>query len=100
MSEPARSASAAVVPEVEATPAEAAPHGLRRVWHVLWVRGLGRLLALLLVAPIKLYQVAISPALPATCKYHPSCSRYAERALLDHGPVSYTHLTLPTKRIV
>jgi putative membrane protein insertion efficiency factor len=61
-------------------------HKVFQVWDVLWVRGLGRLLALVLIAPIKLYQVALSPALGARCKYHPSCSRYAEGALHVHGP--------------
>lgn len=70
---------------------------LARAWGLLWVRGLGRLLALVLVAPIKLYQVAVSPALPASCKYHPSCSRYAERALLAHGP--FKGLALGTWRL-
>jgi len=69
-----------------------------RVWDTLWVRGLGRALALLLVAPIKLYQVTLSPALGATCKYHPSCSRYAERALLVHGP--FKGLALGSWRLV
>ena len=62
-------------------------HKAFQVWDVLWVRGLGRLLALLLVAPIKLYQVTLSPALGARCKYYTSCSRYAEGALHVHGPM-------------
>jgi putative membrane protein insertion efficiency factor len=39
----------------------------------------------LLVAPIRLYQRAISPALPARCKYHPSCSQYAVEAVRRYG---------------
>jgi uncharacterized protein len=39
----------------------------------------------LLVAPIRLYQRAISPALPARCKYHPSCSQYAVDAFRRYG---------------
>jgi putative membrane protein insertion efficiency factor len=38
-----------------------------------------------LVAPIRLYQRAISPALPARCKYHPSCSEYAVQAVRRYG---------------
>ena len=41
----------------------------------------------LLVAPIRLYQRAISPALPSRCKYHPSCSQYAIDALRRYGLV-------------
>ena len=38
-----------------------------------------------LVAPIRLYQRTISPALPARCKYHPSCSEYAVQAVRRYG---------------
>jgi uncharacterized protein len=37
------------------------------------------------VAPIRLYQRAISPGLPARCKYHPSCSEYAVEAVRRYG---------------
>ena len=37
------------------------------------------------VAPVRLYQRAISPALPARCKYHPSCSEYAVQAVRRFG---------------
>jgi uncharacterized protein len=39
----------------------------------------------LVQAPIVLYQRAISPALPRRCKYEPTCSAYAVRALRDFG---------------
>ena len=39
----------------------------------------------ILVAPIRLYQRAISPALPSRCKYHPSCSEYAVQAVRRYG---------------
>ena len=38
-----------------------------------------------LTAPIRLYQRVISPALPARCKYHPSCSEYAVGAVRRYG---------------
>ena len=38
-----------------------------------------------LVAPIRLYQRTISPALPARCKYHPSCSQYSVTAIRRYG---------------
>ena len=37
------------------------------------------------VAPIRLYQRAISPALPRRCKYHPTCSAYAVQAIESYG---------------
>ena len=37
------------------------------------------------LAPIRLYQRVISPALPARCKYHPTCSAYAVQAIQSYG---------------
>ena len=39
----------------------------------------------LATAPVRLYRRAISPGLPARCKYHPSCSAYAVEAVRRHG---------------
>jgi hypothetical protein len=39
----------------------------------------------LVVLPIKAYQRLISPALPRSCKYHPSCSQYAVDAVTTFG---------------
>jgi putative membrane protein insertion efficiency factor len=39
----------------------------------------------LVTAPIRFYQRAISPGLPARCKYHPSCSEYAIGAVRRYG---------------
>jgi uncharacterized protein len=35
--------------------------------------------------PIRLYQRAIAPGLPARCKYYPSCSEYAVQAVRRYG---------------
>ena len=37
------------------------------------------------VAPIRLYQRAVSPLLPRRCKYHPTCSQYAVEAVRSYG---------------
>jgi putative membrane protein insertion efficiency factor len=37
------------------------------------------------VAPIRLYQLVISPALPRHCKYEPTCSQYAVQAVRRYG---------------
>lgn len=43
----------------------------------------------LLIAPfvflIRVYQLLISPLLPASCRYTPTCSSYALEALRKHG---------------
>jgi uncharacterized protein len=44
-----------------------------------------RVLRAVAVAPIRLYQRVISPALPSRCKYHPSCSQYAVEAIRHYG---------------
>lgn len=44
-------------------------------------------LTLLLRLPIHLYRLVLSPVLPASCRYAPSCSAYALEALAAHGPL-------------
>ena len=39
----------------------------------------------IVLAPLRGYRKAISPLLPARCKYHPSCSAYAEQAIGEFG---------------
>ena len=36
---------------------------------------------------IRGYQLLVSPVLPGTCRYHPTCSAYALEAVSRHGPV-------------
>jgi putative membrane protein insertion efficiency factor len=44
-----------------------------------------RFLVAVLLAPIRLYQRFISPALPRRCKYEPTCSAYAVDAVRKFG---------------
>ena len=37
------------------------------------------------LAPIHAYRRWVSPALPQRCRYEPSCSAYAEQAILRYG---------------
>jgi uncharacterized protein len=39
----------------------------------------------LLLAPLRLYRRFVSPALPARCKYHPTCSAYAVQSIERFG---------------
>ena len=41
--------------------------------------------ARLVAAPIVAYRRWISPALPARCRFYPSCSAYALEAISTHG---------------
>ena len=46
-----------------------------------------RLLLTIFLAPIRLYQRLISPALRRRCKYEPTCSAYAVEAIRQLGVV-------------
>ena len=47
-----------------------------------------------LVLLVRGYQRWISPALPPTCRFHPTCSAYAVEALQVHGLFTGTALTV------
>ncbi|MGH7849980.1 MAG: membrane protein insertion efficiency factor YidD [Thermodesulfobacteriota bacterium] len=46
---------------------------------------------------IKVYKYAVSPILPSSCRFYPSCSEYAIDALKKYGLLRGSWLTL--KRI-
>ena len=39
----------------------------------------------ILIGAVRLYQVGLSPLLPPSCRYYPSCSAYAVTALERYG---------------
>ena len=39
----------------------------------------------LAVAPLRAYRLALSPLLPRSCRFEPSCSAYTIEAVLRHG---------------
>jgi len=55
------------------------------------------LLAKIFIGIIRFYQLAISPYLPPSCRYSPSCSAYGIEALKKYGPFKGGWLTI--KRI-
>ena len=61
------------------------------------MRNIFNLSSYIFIVPIKLYQYLISPVLPKTCRYTPSCSVYAVEALKKYGPIK--GLWLAVKRI-
>lgn len=58
------------------------------------LRFLNEILKMLLVGLIKFYQGAISPFLPNSCRYTPTCSQYGVEAIRKHGPFRGGWLTL------
>jgi hypothetical protein len=72
-------------PEPEASGVDAAPDApLRRPGP----------LARVLLVPINIYRQWISPVLPPSCRFEPSCSAYAVEALTTHGALRGTWLTV------
>jgi putative membrane protein insertion efficiency factor len=39
------------------------------------------------VSAIRLYQRFISPLLPPSCRFHPTCSEYTRQAIVRHGVI-------------
>ena len=54
------------------------------------MKRLRTLLVSAFLLPIRAYRRLISPALPARCKYYPTCSAYAEQAVRELGIVRGT----------
>ncbi|WP_223920517.1 membrane protein insertion efficiency factor YidD [Geobacter sp. AOG2] len=43
---------------------------------------------------IRLYQKLLSPLLPQTCRFYPSCSEYSRESIVRHGVARGVWLTL------
>lgn len=63
------------------------------MWKVL-----SKILSKILIFFIKIYQIAISPLKPRTCRYTPTCSTYSIQALKKYGPFKGGYLAI--KRIL
>ena len=57
-----------------------------------------KILAIPFIWLVRFYQAAISPYLPSSCRYTPTCSHYTIEALQKHG--LFKGGWLATKRIV
>ncbi|MGZ0190020.1 MAG: membrane protein insertion efficiency factor YidD [Alphaproteobacteria bacterium] len=53
-----------------------------------------RILRGLAKAPVLFYRYCLSPLLPGTCRYQPTCSAYAMEAIDRHGAIRGVVLTL------
>ena len=49
---------------------------------------------ILLRAVIRAWQLVLAPVMPPSCRYMPSCSHYAEEAIMRHGPARGSWLAL------
>lgn len=58
---------------------------IARMWN-----SAGWLLACLLIAAVRCYQVVVRPILPPLCRFKPSCSEYMIEAIEKYGPVRGT----------
>ncbi len=52
------------------------------------------MLSKLLIGLIKLYKRFVSPILPPSCRFHPSCSTYGLEAIQRHGAIKGLWLTI------
>ena len=52
------------------------------------------LLRKLFLLPVRFYQYCISPLLPPSCRFVPTCSAYAVEAVMVHGVLRGGWLTL------
>lgn len=52
----------------------------------------------ILIFFVKIYRAGISPYLGPSCRYHPTCSRYAMDALELHGALKGSYLAI--KRVL
>ncbi|MBF0214366.1 MAG: membrane protein insertion efficiency factor YidD [Magnetococcales bacterium] len=48
----------------------------------------------LLLGIIRLYQLVISPVLPSSCRFYPTCSHYAAESITRYGALKGSWLTL------
>ncbi|RZQ64999.1 membrane protein insertion efficiency factor YidD [Amycolatopsis suaedae] len=60
------------------------PSGQRTAGPVAWV----------LLLPVRFYRRFISPYLPPSCRFYPSCSAYAQEALTRHGAARGSYLAV------
>jgi putative membrane protein insertion efficiency factor len=49
---------------------------------------------IILVSIIRLYKFFISPILPGTCRFVPSCSQYAVEAITQYGAIKGLYLAV------
>lgn len=61
-------------------------------------RFIGKIISFFMIKLIRFYQIFISPLLPKTCRFYPTCSTYCIQALQKYGPIKGSYLGI--KRIL
>jgi putative membrane protein insertion efficiency factor len=51
------------------------------------LQGVRFLMAMVLIAGVRSYQMCLRPILPAVCRFEPSCSEYFIQAVNKYGPL-------------
>lgn len=69
------------------------PEGIAKVFRIAV-----RILALPIIALIKIYQIILSPLFPSSCRFVPTCSQYNLEALKKYG--IFKGLYLGIKRLL
>ena len=46
------------------------------------------------ILAIRVYQIALSPCLPTSCRYFPTCSHYSQEAVQQYGTIKGVWLGL------
>ena len=59
---------------------------------------ISKALGFLLLLIVRAYKVLLSPILPPSCRYNPTCSDYAVQAIQKYGPFKGGYLSV--KRIL
>jgi hypothetical protein len=52
----------------------------------------GSLFKKIFIFPVRIYQKFISPLLPPSCRYQPTCSNYMIQAIEEWGPLKGVYL--------
>lgn len=53
-----------------------------------------KIIGTIFILIIRFYQICISPILPASCRYTPTCSHYGLEAIKKHGPFKGGYLAI------
>ena len=59
---------------------------------------MSKLINIIFILPIKMYQILLSPLIGPSCRFNPTCSHYAIEAITKYGALKGLYLAL--KRII